>query len=148
MRPLGSAWSVRPVVAGAVVGVALPLAVVAPAVLWGHFERVQAGANVYYLLPLFALLALPGALAGSVFAHRHPDRRRIFRFATGLLLGGWLGGALLLFTSTADTEPLNRLGLSLFGGVMLVGFWMWLGGFIGGYLALEQRERSQESAEA
>ena len=133
-------WSVQhPVGAGVALGAALPLAVVAPAVLFGQFERLQTGGSVYFLLPILALLAFPAGLAAMLFQRLGGDRKALWRFCTGLLLGGSLAGAVLLGVSFSELSIERRFLFALFGGVLLSGFWIWLGAFLAGFFALEKR---------
>lgn len=132
----------RPLWQGAVLGFSLPLLVVAPTVLAGRFSVLQTQLSVYGLLPILSLLAVPSGLAASVLQRAYGARPALWRLCTGFLLGGSTAGALLLASTTPDYAPAHRAVLSVFGGVLLVGFWLWLGALLGGYLAYERRHRA------
>lgn len=140
------AWARRPIVQGFALGALLPLLVGMPALLWGGLSQVRSAAGAYFLLPWFSLLALPAGLGAALLQRDYRDRQALWRLSSGLLLGGSAVGAFLLWATTGGTPLAQRVGLSLFGGVMLAGFWVWIGGFLSAYWAFERRGRRGSQA--
>lgn len=116
---------------GTVVGLLLPLVALlyplAAGDLWAWFDQ---GA-VYGLMPVFAVLGIPAFLLTRRLRKTYEARGdRPMQFTNGLLLGGWLCGATLMWLAQ-DGQPLvGRLLGSASGGVMLVAFWLWIGSIL------------------
>lgn len=149
----------RALVQGTAVGAALPVAVIL-ALFWAGALDVYVGEKrAFHLLPFFTFLALPAGFAAVAAAQRYDSRKETWRFLTGLMLGGSLiGSVLLLFgydprgsalesyfgeQGTDASLPVRIIGV-LFGGVFLIGFWLWLGGFLGAASGYARRERLEE----
>ena len=132
-----------PVVFGVLVGLVVPVLLLAPAFFWGPLADVLAGGRVYFLLPALALLLFPGGFAGSLAAYYAEDRRTAWRFVSGLFFGSSLAAALLLWGGSADAELLQRALIAVFGGPILAGFWMWLGGVLGLSIGYGRKERAE-----
>ena len=64
-------------------------------------------------------------------------------FAFGTLVSGSFVGMLLLWVSTPDRPLGNRLMFSLFGGPLLLGFWLWIGAIVG--YAVRQNRSAPEA---
>lgn len=120
---------------GAAIGYALPWLVLAPALFAQRLDAYFVQGRVVLLLPWLFLLAIPAGIAGSAFAAATQDRRRAWRFAAGILLGGSLAGSVLVAASASSAALASRVGMVAFGGTFLAGFWLWLGTLMG--LAVE-----------
>lgn len=134
-------WPRGPLVQGLLLGYGLPLLAIAPTLASGAFNEFLHGARVYFLLPAFVLLLFPSALGAALLAPHYRTRQAVWRLSVGAFLGGSAAGAVLLAASTMDIPLLRQVGTSIFGGPLLVGFWTWLGAFLGGYIAYDRHER-------
>lgn len=146
MRRALPPWLRRPLWQGLLLGFAFPLFVTAPSVLAGRFDELPAGVDAYFLLPLLSLVALPTGIASVLLQRTYRERQAVWRLCSGLFLGGSAAGALLLGSASSDLPTLPRLAFALFGGVLLAGFWTWIGGFLGAFPAYERRERRLKAA--
>lgn len=115
---------------GVAAGYALPFLVVAPALFAGRLDPLFSDGQVYWLLPVFAALGVPGFLLGRFVRLAHPTANAA-ALSTGLLSGGWAAGSLLLWASAANRPISNRLSIAVFGGALMVGFWLWIGAVLG-----------------
>jgi hypothetical protein len=131
-----------PLLLGVLIGLVIPLLVLAPAFFLGPLVAVLEGGRVYFLLPALALLLIPGVFAGQLAAHYAPDRRAAWRFSSGLFFGASLAAALLLWRGSSDVDVLQRLVIAAFGGPILAGFWLWLGSVLGLSIGYGRRERT------
>jgi hypothetical protein len=135
----------QPFLHGILLGIALPLVVVMPALLAGLLEPFATYSRMYGLLPIFSLLAIPGYVMMRLLWDYYESVRRL-RFPMGLLLGGWASGMLLLLASGAGRPLPNLLVYAFFGGGILCGFWPWIGALMS-YAALQQRQRDEGSTD-
>lgn len=138
-----------PLRTGTLLGFVFPFLVLAPSAFWGPLADVITANRTYGLMPALALLIVPGAAVGFLAASRVPTRRDGWRLAAGILLGGSLAGAFLLWIGAGELAPMRRLVMALFGGPLLAGFWPWLGALLGlasGYGRLERRAKTPAPA--
>lgn len=131
----------KALLAGLLLGVVLPLAILAPAA--PMVVSVVAEGRTYFLLPALSLLVVPAALVGFLAARPYEDRRDAWRLAVGLFLGGSLVVDVLFWTGGAALPLPNRLGQALFGGVLLAGFWLFVGALLGFSVGYGRRDRAQ-----
>jgi len=133
----------NPVLIGVLIGLVVPIVILAPAFFWGPLASLLDEGKVYFLLPALALLLVPGGFAGHVAARLAPDRQAAWRFVTGLFFGSSVAAAVLLWRGAGDVDILQRFLIAVFGGPILAGFWMWLGAILGlstGYARKEKHE--------
>jgi len=132
-----------PTLSGAVIGYALPLAMVAPALFWGNLPQVLRDDATSLLLPAFVLLMVPGAFLGYFAGRRYHDGRSSWRFNGGLFIGGSVAASLLLWAGSVDVPLARRLVMAIFGGPFLAGFWLWLGALLGAAAAFGRRRPNE-----
>jgi hypothetical protein len=132
--------SVTAITCGGLLGAALVGAMLAPAHLLGNLPQLVAGHGTVFLLPVLSLVLVPGLLAGALGARLLPSRSHAWRYLVGLFAGGSLVPTLLLWVDGHDLELWPRLGQALFGGPLLGGFWLWLGGLLGTSAAYARME--------
>ncbi len=130
-----------PVAHGLVVGYALPVLVLLPALLWGALPTVLDQGRAHLLLPVLVPLMAPAFFVGVVAAYLYPDRQHTWRFGGGLFLGGSLAASTFLWFGAPQTDPLRRAVLIVFGGPILAGFWLFVGALLGMTVAYHRRER-------
>lgn len=130
----------NPIVHGIQAGVVIPFVLLAPTLIWGPLADVLRADRTFFLMPALAMLLVPGGFAGMIAARLYRERREAWRFATGLLIGGSFVGSLLFAFGTGNFVTV------LFGGVLLVGFWLWLGALLGLATGYAQREDAAPSS--
>ena len=139
-----------PVQMGLLLGYMVPMLVFAPSLFLGRLAPFFSGGRsyplVFTLLPFFFLLLIPGAGLGFLASKMLADRRDVWRFDVGLLGGGSVAGSLFLWAGNMDYPFLNRVGVAVFGGIMLCGFWMWIGALLGAATRLEKAKIGKPSA--
>lgn len=128
----------RSFVLGVIGGVVLPslvlIVLAAMGRLGGYFEQSRG----YALLPVFAPLGVLAFFLGWRLFERLQVPRMGASFSLGLLVAGSLVGSLVLWLSSPERPTGNRLVFSVFGGPLVLGFWLWIGGILG-YAWRQQR---------
>lgn len=128
----------RPFWWGVGLGVLLPSLVAGVLFVAGRFEDYMVASRGYALLPWFVPLGFAASALGWALYPRFTTPRAGSAFALGLLVGGTAAGTLLLWASSGERSFVNRLVFSVFGGPLVCGFWVWIGGILG-YAAKQQR---------
>lgn len=86
--------------------------------------------DAYSLMPLFGGLGVLSAVLYRLLAGPLDFPRRGLGYVMGCLLGGSTSAALALLVTASDRPLLNQLAIALFGGVMLGGFFPWIGALL------------------
>ena len=128
----------RPFALGMISGTLLPAVVLVVLALSGELGGYLQQSRGYAMLPLFAPLGVLAFFLGWNFFDRFQVPRMGAAFSLGLLVAGSLAGALILWVSSPERPSLNRFIFSTFGGPLVCGFWLWIGGVLG-YAARQQR---------
>lgn len=128
----------RPFVLGLVAGVLLPGVLVLVLAVSGDLGGYLQQSRGYAMLPLLAPLGVLAFLLGWNLFDRFQVPRMGGAFTLGLLVAGSLAGTLILWISSPERPFVNRFVFSTFGGPLVCGFWLWIGGVLG-YAARQQR---------
>jgi hypothetical protein len=135
----------HPVRTGVLAALALLSALVMVLAVSGNLAQYLVSSRAYALLPWTASLGFAAfALGWGLFDHyQAPGDGN--KFAVGLLLGGSLAASALLWISGGERPLVNRMVFSMFGGPMLLGFWLWIGAIVG--YSWRQQRAGRRSAE-
>jgi len=128
----------RPFLWGLVAGLLLPALVVLALAIRGDLSGYLQQSRGYAMLPLLAPLGILAFFLGWSLFDRFQVPRMGAAFSLGLLVAGSLAGTAILWVSSPERPTLNRLVFSTFGGPLLCGFWLWIGGVLG-YAFRQQR---------
>lgn len=138
-------WFRRPSLHGALAGVLLPILVLGVLAAAGRLPDYLAASRGYALLTWFAPLGFATFLLAWWFAPRYPTRNAGAAFAVGALVASSLLGSVVLWWSAPERPGPNRFVFSLFGGPLVLGFWLWIGALLG-HAFRQQRGRQADDA--
>ncbi len=128
----------RPFALGLIAGALLPAFVVLALAIGDDLSGYLEQSRGYAMLPLLAPLGILAFFLGWTMFDRFQVPRMGASFSLGLLVAGSLTGTLILWVSSPERPLVNRLVFSTFGGPLVCGFWLWIGGIVG-YAWRQQR---------
>jgi hypothetical protein len=124
------------------------LAALLPWWVSGDLSDSVAAEGAYVLLPAFATLLVPSAAVGAAAAQRLATGRALLRLSAGAFLTSTLVGAVLLWASYPQLDGGRRFILAISGGPAVMGFWVWTGILLGGWVVFMRRQSRRPSGSA